>query len=665
MNKKLTQAVKGALAAAVLSTTFSNTASADVMLHAFNWQYDSVTERADEIAALGYKSVLVSPPYLSNPSSSWWARYQPLDYRILLGPLGNKQDFIDMVNALEARGVNLYVDVIFNHMANMGMTKGQEQYPGFDVNTPEYNANKLYGDLSGGLFGPGDFHDGANANCISDWGNWWDSTWNRLCGAAPDVGLPDLRGEATDGSGEWIRTNQIAYLEALKALGVDGFRIDAVKHMKWEHLNWVFNSDVLDGIHVFSEIISHSSADDSTYLQPYLDNTDVRMGAYDFRLFNDIDHAMDVSGSLSSLAQPNTLPNDRAVTFVITHDMPQNDGFNGFLFSEEDEKLAYAYILGRDGGVPLVYTDNNETTKFNGRWVDAYKDVDLTSMINFHNTVQGTTMEVLSSDGCVIYFRRGDSGLVGINKCGNAVTHTLNTTGLNVGTYTDQISGSTLTISGASQGVTIPARSARMWLGGGNPPPPPPAAWYFSGTENEWGADVMTQEGSVYTITKTFGTGDANGGPRFKVRDSNTNWNNSCPTADFTVNANTTYKITFDPAVANCAGLSVEVEQPITGGSCPITFSCANGNTNMGDSVYVVGSDAAIGSWDAAAAVKLNPTNYPTWEGVINLPTNTQVSWKCIIRQEDSPFTVRQWEQDPNNNFNTGNCDVTQAQGSF
>ncbi|WP_143872680.1 carbohydrate-binding module family 20 domain-containing protein [Catenovulum sediminis] len=659
----LTRMTKSLLAATALSSVFVNTASADAMLHAFNWQYDDVSAKAQEIADLGYKSVLVSPPYLSNPSSEWWARYQPLDYRILLGPLGTKQDFQDMIDALEARGVNLYVDVIFNHMANMNMEKGQEQYPGFNVNTPEYEANKVYGDLSQGLFGPGDFHDGANAKCISDWGNWYDSTWNRLCGAAPDKGLPDLRGEATDATGDWIRSNQIAYLNALKAMGVDGFRIDAVKHMKWEHLNWVFNSDVLDGIHVFSEIISHSSADDNTYLQPYLDNTDVRMGAYDFRLFNELDHAFDMSGSLSSLSAPNTLPSDRAVTFVITHDMPQNDGFNGFLFSEDDEKLAYAYILGRDGGVPLIYTDNNETPKFNSRWVDAYKDADLVNMIKFHNQVQGQEMEVLSANGCAIYFRRGNIGLVGINKCGNSESHSLNVAALNVGTYTDQISGSTLNISGTNQTVSLPARSVRMWLNG-DTPPPPPQGWFFSGTANNWAADSMTVDGSVYKIIKTFSTGDANGGPRFKIRDSATDWDVNFPAQDFVVTANKTYEITFDPSQPAGSKISV-IEQGPVGGSCPVKFTCQNGNTNMGDSVYVSGSAVELGSWNSDNAALLAPTNYPTWDATINLPANTDVSWKCIVRQESSPFTVRQWEVDPNNNFNTGNCDVTEVSGSF
>lgn len=42
---------------------------------------------------------------------------------------------------------------------------------------------------------------------------------------------------------------------------------------------------------------------------------------------------------------------------MVTHDIPNNDVFLDLIMDEEDEWIAYAYILGRDGGVPLVYTD--------------------------------------------------------------------------------------------------------------------------------------------------------------------------------------------------------------------------------------------------------------------------------------------------------------------
>jgi hypothetical protein len=85
------------------------------------------------------------------------------------------------------------------------------------------------------------------------------------------------------------------------------------------------------------------------------------------------------------------------------------------------------------------------------------------------------------------------------------------------------------------------------------------------------------------------------------------------------------------------------------------TFSCSNGTTTAGQSVYVVGSVPQLGAWSVASAVKLAPTSYPTWTGTIaNLPPNTSVEWKCIKRQEANyPATADQWGPDPNISFTT------------
>lgn len=112
------------------------------------------------------------------------------------------------------------------------------------------------------------------------------------------------------------------------------------------------------------------------------------------------------------------LPGSRAVTFAITHDIPTNDGFRYQILNPTDEKLAYAYLLGRDGGSPLVYSDHGETQAKDGlRWQDYYLRSDIKGMIRFHNAVQGQPMQLVGSGDCFVLFKRGKQGLVGINKC--------------------------------------------------------------------------------------------------------------------------------------------------------------------------------------------------------------------------------------------------------
>lgn len=86
-----------------------------------------------------------------------------------------------------------------------------------------------------------------------------------------------------------------------------------------------------------------------------------------------------------------------------------------------------------------------------------------------------------------------------------------------------------------------------------------------------------------------------------------------------------------------------------------VSFTCANGTTTTGQSVYVIGSVPELGSWSADSAVKLDPTLYPTWTGTIsNLPPNTTIEWKCIKRQEANyPDTVDAWQPGANNSVTT------------
>ncbi|WP_434456287.1 DUF1921 domain-containing protein [Stutzerimonas urumqiensis] len=87
-----------------------------------------------------------------------------------------------------------------------------------------------------------------------------------------------------------------------------------------------------------------------------------------------------------------------------------------------------------------------------------------------------------------------------------------------------------------------------------------------------------------------------------------------------------------------------------TGGLVQVGFTCNNGVTQPGDSVYAVGGVAELGNWSPASAVRLTDTSaYPTWKGSIGLPAGQTVEWKCIIRNEADASAVRQWQPGGNN----------------
>jgi alpha-amylase len=268
-----------------------------------------------------------------------------------------------------------------------------------------------------------------------------------------------------------VISQQQNYLRALKTLGVKGFRVDAAKHMSNYHINRVFSADIKNGVHVFGEVITGGGAGESEYerfLKPYLDATG--HGAYDFPLLNSLRGAFGFGGSMNRLVNPlatgQALQGSRAITFTVTHDIPNNGGFRYLIMDPTDETLAYAYILGRSDGVPMVYTDNNESG--DNRWVNAYNRTDIKGMIRFHNAAQGNDMQVLSYSDCHILFRRGNRGIVGINKCGSTVNASVNMNNSVLWwntNYTDTLgSGSVVRISSANYSFSLPARKARMGL---------------------------------------------------------------------------------------------------------------------------------------------------------------------------------------------------------
>jgi alpha-glucosidase len=102
-----------------------------------------------------------------------------------------------------------------------------------------------------------------------------------------------------------------------------------------------------------------------------------------------------------------------------------------------------------------------------------------------------------------------------------------------------------------------------------------------------------------------------------------------------------------------------------------VNFVCDRGFTQPGQSVYVVGSLPALGNWNPAQAIRLNPSIYyeyiynppaghngpgpsaPVWTGVVeNLPPNTTFEWKCIRRVDDGSESV-EWQPGANTKHRT------------
>lgn len=446
-----------------LGTSFS--AKADVILHAFNWSYESIGDQAEEIASLGYRYVMPATPAKS-VGGLWWARYQPQDYRVIDHPLGNKQSFEYMINELKKHGVEVIADIVLNHMANESFTRSDLNYPGLSVlsdyidDEEYYEANRLYGDLSQNFLSALDFNP---FGCIGDYLDPFQAQHGRICGGNGDVGLPDISPNA------WVIKQQQDYVKALKELGVTGFRIDAAKHMTLDHIRAVFTPEVKGDSFVFGEVITYGGSDTLEYqyfLEPYLRGTDHL--AYDFPLLDLLKKAFTPSGRLDSVVNAyyrgQSLESSRAILVATTHDVA-NSYFDRFLMTPEDEDLANAYILGKGQSKVMIYSETDDPGR--PRWKDLHKRESIANMISFHNKMKGENAEYLYASKCVLVVSRGNKGIMALNKCSGDTFIEASVQGkFAEGTELERNidANETTTIQNGNIRIELPARSVQYWV---------------------------------------------------------------------------------------------------------------------------------------------------------------------------------------------------------
>lgn len=209
----------------------------DVIVHLFEWPWASIAnECTNVLGPKGFGGVQVSPPQehvvLPSRGYPWWQDYQPVSYQ-LTTRRGNRAAFAAMVSTCHAAGVKIYVDAVINHMAggaSTGAGSGGSTYSHYAY------PNVPYGD--------GDFHHcGRNGNDdIANYSDRWEVQNCEL------VDLSDLETEAS-----YVRGKLIGYLNDLRSLGVDGFRVDAAKHMPAADLQAIYGG-LSGGPYIFQEV---------------------------------------------------------------------------------------------------------------------------------------------------------------------------------------------------------------------------------------------------------------------------------------------------------------------------------------------------------------------------------------------------------------------------
>ncbi|MFJ8771955.1 carbohydrate-binding module family 20 domain-containing protein [Streptomyces microflavus] len=546
--------VAGAAAALVIPTGFGTASPAqaaapgdkDVTAVLFEWRFASIAKACtDTLGPAGYGYVQVSPPQEHIQGGQWWTSYQPVSYKIA-GRLGDRAAFSAMVNTCHSAGVKVVADSVINHMsAGNGTGTGGSSYTKYDYP---------------GLYSVNDMND-----CQAQITNYNDRGNVQNCEL---VGLADL-----DTGEEYVRGKIAGYLNDLLSLGVDGFRIDAAKHMPAADLanikSRLTNPNVYwkhEAIHGAGEAVSPSE---------YLGSGDVQ----EFRYGRSLKQVF-LNENLANLKNFGEgwgfMESGKSAVFVDNHDTERGGDTlnykNGSAYT-----LANVFMLAWPYGSPDVHSgyefSNHDAGPPNGGQVNAcYADGwkcqhdwrEVSSMVGFRNAARGQSVtNWWDNGGDQIAFGRGNKAYVAINHEGSSLTRTFQTS-LPAGDYCDVQSGRGVTVNGSGQftatlgGGTAVAlhANARTCSGGGGPNPDP-------------------------------GPGNGQSGASFGV----------------------------------------------------------NATTQPGQNIYVTGDQAALGNWNPANALKLDPATYPVWKLDVNLPAGTSFAYKYVRKDGQGNVT---WESGAN-----------------
>ncbi|WP_420713240.1 carbohydrate-binding module family 20 domain-containing protein, partial [Streptomyces sp. Tu 6176] len=488
----------------------------------------------------GYGYAQVSPPNEHIQGSTWWTAYQPVSYRFG-SKFGDRAAFRSMVGTCHAAGVKVVADSVINHMADAsGTGTAGSSFSKYDY--------------------PGTYSAADMDDCTSPVTNYADR-WNvQHCEL---VGLPDL-----DTGEEYVRRTIAGYLNDLLSLGVDGFRIDAAKHIPEADLADIKSRLTDPGAYWKQETIG--AAGEAVQPSEYYGTGDVQEFGYAYDLKRVFDNE-----NLAELKNFGTawglLPSDKAAVFVTNHDTERGGGtltykdgarytlahvfmlawpygspdvHSGFEFSDKDAGGP------RDGQVNACYTDG---------WKCQHAWREIAGMVGFRNTAAGAPVTDWWDDGGNrIAFGRGDKAYVVINHEGSALTRTFRTS-LPAGDYCDVQSGRGVTVDSAGQ---------------------------FTAT---LGADTaLALHTGARTCGGSAGGGDGDGG-------------------------------------TTATGASFHVDA----------------TTRWGQNIYVTGDNAALGGWDPARALKLDPAAYPVWKLDVALPAGTAFRYKYVRKDADGLVT---WE---------------------
>ena len=439
------------------------------ILHAWCWSFNTIKENMKDIAAAGFTTVQTSPANeckdtysnmklmgndeINGTDGCWWWQYQPTDWKIGNYQLGSRDDFKAMCAEADKYGIKVIVDVIPNHT------------------TPDLP--KVSDNLYNAVGGKDNLYHANGFKKITQWGNRYECTTGEM------GGLPDVNTENPDFQAYFLK-----YLNDLIACGADGFRYDTAKHIGvpsdpldakstrnnfWpvvtgeESAKGVTLSD--KNVFTYGEVLQGDNVPESEYAK-YMRMT---ASSYGETLRGAVTgNSFDVN-SISNWRHASP---GRLVTWVESHDTYCNAGVSSRM-TDEQLRLAWAVIAARKDGTPLFYSRPDGSNGASGnRWGNnvlgakgnnEFKSTEVREVNLFRNAMAGKSEYLRNpgKDSQILQIDRGTEGTVIINLKEESVNINSDTKMKN-GTYKDQVSGRTFTVSNGKISGTLDKRKVAV-----------------------------------------------------------------------------------------------------------------------------------------------------------------------------------------------------------
>lgn len=400
-----------------------------VMFQCFHWYlpndgslWRNLAQHSDDLAAAGFTALWL-PPASKGHAGGYDVGYGVYDMYDLgefdqkgsvRTKYGTKDELLAAVSAAQAAGLAVYADIVWNHRlgADEAETVMATPYSVHDRSRPcgeprEVRAWTKF-DFAGraGRYHPGPldaryftavdfdqwrpeeydtiylFEGKAFDSAVSlDYGNY-----AYLMGCDLDHATPEVR-ELLSGWARWL----------VDLTGVDGLRLDAVKHIPvWALMEYV--SDLREHTGREIPVVAEYWADNLPVLRGFIEATQESMMLFDVPLHFNFFRASHAGNTfdLRTIFE-NSLVADRhtlAVTFVDNHDSQPLQALESPV-QEWFKPLAYALILLRKFGFPCVfYADYFGASYTDQRWGEPLVEIVIASQRSFLDVCLGLRAEL-------------------------------------------------------------------------------------------------------------------------------------------------------------------------------------------------------------------------------------------------------------------------------